>query len=100
MRPSASPATATSTCRKRKPALCSRASARSYITGARVDAVRLEIESSAGPEIVDRLQTNFELDPWQVFKMDGPVNLTRLMNLYGETNRPSLKYPPFKGTKV
>ena len=63
------------------------------------DAVRLEIEATAGPEIVDRLRTNFELDPWQVFKMDGPVNLTRLMNLYSETNRPLLKYPAFKGAK-
>jgi len=63
------------------------------------DAVRLEIESSALPEIVERLRTNFELDPWQVFKMDGPVNLSRLMNLHGEANRPALKYPVFKGRK-
>src|SRR5271170_922213 len=37
------------------------------------DAVRLEIESSATDEIVDRLRTNFELDPSQVFHTDGPV---------------------------
>jgi polyphosphate kinase len=59
------------------------------------DAVRLEIESSAGDEIVDRLRVNFELDPWQVFRTDGPVNLSRLMNLYGEVKIPALKYPPF-----
>jgi polyphosphate kinase len=63
------------------------------------DAVRLEIEASALPEIVERLRTNFELDPWQVFRMNGPVNLSRLMNLFSETNKPSLKYPPFKGKK-
>lgn len=63
------------------------------------DAVRLEIETTAPPEIIERLRTNFELDPWQVFRMDGPVNLSRLMNLYGEANKPSLKYPPFKGKK-
>jgi polyphosphate kinase len=61
------------------------------------DAVRLEIECSATDEIVDGLRTNFELDPWQVFKTDGPVNLSRLMNLYGEVKMPTLKYPPFQG---
>jgi len=61
------------------------------------DAVRLEIETSAPEEIVERLRTNFELDPWQVFKTDGPVNLSRLMNLYSEVKRPALKFPPFVG---
>ncbi len=59
------------------------------------DAVRLEIECTASDEIVDRLRKNFELDPWQVFKTDGPVNLSRLMNLYSEAKRPDLKYPAF-----
>ena len=31
------------------------------------DAVRLEIESDADPEIIERLRINFELEPWQVF---------------------------------
>jgi polyphosphate kinase len=61
------------------------------------DAVRLEIESSATPEIVERLRGNFELEPWQVFRTDGPVNLSRLMNLYSEAGRADLKYPGFKG---
>ena len=59
------------------------------------DAVRLEIESSATEEIVERLRTNFELEPSQVFRTDGPVNLSRLMNLYSEVKRPELKYEPF-----
>jgi polyphosphate kinase len=59
------------------------------------DAVRLEIESSATEEIVDRLRTNFELEPSQVFHTDGPVNLSRLMNLYSAVKRPELKYKPF-----
>jgi len=59
------------------------------------DAVRLEIESSAAEEIVERLRTNFELDEWQVFRTDGPVNLSRLMNLYSETKIATLKYPAF-----
>ncbi len=59
------------------------------------DAVRMEIESSATEEMVERLRINFELDPWQVFRTDGPVNLSRLMNLYSEVKRPMLKYPAF-----
>jgi len=59
------------------------------------DAVRLEIESEADPEIIERLRTNFELDPWQVFSVNGPVNLSRLFNIYEQTEHPELKFKPF-----
>jgi polyphosphate kinase len=59
------------------------------------DAVRLEIEADADPEIVERLRTNFELDPWQVFPVNGPVNLSRLFNIYEQTAHPELKFKPF-----
>jgi polyphosphate kinase len=59
------------------------------------DVVRLEIESSAAEEMVERLRTNFELDPVQVFRTNGPVNLSRLMNLYSEVKEQRLKYPAF-----
>src|SRR3989449_7169553 len=42
------------------------------------DAVRLEIEADADPEIIERLRTVFELEAWQVFPVKGPVNLSRL----------------------
>jgi polyphosphate kinase len=64
------------------------------------DAVRLEIDSDAHPDIVEQLRMNFELDEWQVFRTDGPVNLNRLMNLYSETPRPDLKYKPFVGREL
>jgi polyphosphate kinase len=38
---------------------------------------------------------NFRLAPWQVFQVDGPVNLSRLFNLYEQTPRPDLKFRPF-----
>jgi polyphosphate kinase len=63
------------------------------------DAVRLEIERSATEEIVERLRVNFELEPTQVFRTDGPVNLSRLMNLYSVVPRSELKYPAFNGRK-
>jgi polyphosphate kinase len=59
------------------------------------DAVRLEIESNADPEIVERLRVNFELDEDQVFHGEGPLNLSRLMFLYGDIQRPDLKFEPF-----
>jgi polyphosphate kinase len=59
------------------------------------DAVRMEIEADADPEIIDRLRTVFELDPWQVFPVNGPVNLSRLFNVYEQVKRPDLKDPAF-----
>src|SRR5438552_2289307 len=59
------------------------------------DAVRLEIEADADPEIIERLRTNFELQPWQVFPVHGPVNLSRLFNIYEQTARPELKFKTF-----
>lgn len=61
----------------------------------RGDAVRLEIESDANEEIVQRLQTIFELQDWQVFRSPGLVNLSRLMHLSSEIDRPELKFKPF-----
>src|SRR5271166_1565984 len=59
------------------------------------DAVRMEIEADADPEIIERLRTVFELDAWQVFPVNGPVNLLRLFNVYEQVNRPDLKYRTF-----
>src|SRR5271169_4238447 len=59
------------------------------------EAVRLEIEAGANQEILDRLEANFRLAPWQVFRLNGPVNLSRLFHFYEETPRPDLKYRPF-----
>ena len=59
------------------------------------DAVRLEIETGAHPDIIERLRVNFELEEDQVFRGEGPVNLSRIMFLYSDVARPELKFPPF-----
>lgn len=59
------------------------------------DAVRLEIETGADPEIVERLRVNFELEESQVFHSEGPVNLSRLMFFHDDVDRPDLKFQPF-----
>jgi polyphosphate kinase len=64
------------------------------------NAVRLEIDAAAHPDIVERLVSTFELDESLVFRANGPVNLQRLFHLYEETARPDLKYPPFVPRQV
>lgn len=59
------------------------------------DAVRLEIDAGVNTEIARRLQQTFELDDWQVFYTEGPVNLSRLFNFYDLTERPDLKFKTF-----
>jgi polyphosphate kinase len=64
------------------------------------DAVRLEIEAGAHPEIIERLVSTFELDESLVFRVPGVVNLQRLFQLYDETPRPDLKYTKFVPRQV
>jgi polyphosphate kinase len=59
------------------------------------DAVRMELEADADPEIIERLRTNFELESWQVFPTQGPVNLSRLFNIYEQVDHPELKFKTF-----
>jgi polyphosphate kinase len=59
------------------------------------DAVRMEIDSEADPEIIERLGTVFELEPWQIFPVTGPVNLSRIFNIYDQAPRPELKFRTF-----
>src|SRR6202158_5793547 len=59
------------------------------------DVVRLEIEADAAPEIVEPLSQQFRLQPWQIFKTPGPVNLSRLFSLADQTAPPDLKFAPF-----
>jgi polyphosphate kinase len=59
------------------------------------DAVRLEIETGADPEIAERLRVNFELENEQVIRCDGPVNLSRVMFFCDDVKRPDLKFKPF-----
>ena len=61
----------------------------------RGDVVRLEIEASAATEIVEPLSRQFSLQPWQVFKTSGPVNLSRVFSLAEQTPRNDLKFQPF-----
>jgi len=62
------------------------------------DVVRLEIESGANEELIEQLRINFDLDRWQIFRVDAPVNLSRVADLYGQIPRPDLKFQQFTGS--
>ncbi|HEX8464129.1 MAG TPA: polyphosphate kinase 1 [Abditibacterium sp.] len=61
----------------------------------RGDAVRLEVQRGCDPVVVALLLRTFELDPIDLYEVDGPINLTRLMAIYGAEMRPDLKDAPF-----
>ncbi len=58
-------------------------------------AVRLEISDRCPPDLSDFLLDHFHLDRDDMFAVDGPVNLNRLMHVCDIRGRPELKYPPF-----
>jgi len=59
------------------------------------DAVRLEIADNCPQHMEEFMLTQFGLDPRDVFRVDGPVNLVRLMQLPDLVDRPDLKFAPF-----
>lgn len=58
-------------------------------------AVRLEIDERCPQDIVDYLLANFDLPPNAVYKINGPVNLNRVIQVYDLVKRPDLKFRPF-----
>ena len=59
-------------------------------------ATRLEISSDCPNAIVKMLLKNFELPENVVYRVDGPVNLNRAIQVYGLVDRPELKFPTFR----
>ncbi|HVF09312.1 MAG TPA: polyphosphate kinase 1, partial [Abditibacteriaceae bacterium] len=60
----------------------------------RGDAVRLEVQRGCDPLVTHALLATFELDALDMFEVDGPINLTRLMAVYSAEKNPALKDPP------
>ncbi len=59
------------------------------------NAVRLETSDGCPSHIQDFLLHQFELEPSDLYIVDGPVNLVRLMQVPDKVDRPELKYRPF-----
>ncbi|HHI79817.1 MAG TPA: polyphosphate kinase 1 [Planctomycetes bacterium] len=59
------------------------------------DAVRLEVADNCPEEITTYLQHQFGLEKEDVYKVEGPVNLHRLMSVPDRVARPDLKFRAF-----
>ena len=59
------------------------------------DAVRLEVTDNCTPQVADYLLQQFELEQSDLYRVDGPVNLVRLMGIPGQVARDDLKFPAF-----
>ena len=59
------------------------------------DEVRLEVADNCPADIADFLLSHFELKQADLYTVNGPVNLNRLMALPDMVDRADLKYAPF-----
>ncbi|MWL87777.1 polyphosphate kinase 1 [Cupriavidus sp. SW-Y-13] len=58
------------------------------------DMVRLEVSSDTPPALSRRLLLESGLTEQDLYRVSGPVNLVRLMQIPDLVDRPALKYPP------
>ena len=65
----------------------------------RGDAVRLEVQRGCDASVIEMLLQTLELDKIDLFEVDGPVNLPRLMTVYANEKRADLKDAPFVTAK-
>lgn len=59
------------------------------------DTVRLEVAHNCPEAMWQHLMHEMQLTPADVYQVNGPVNLMRLMTIPDLVDRPDLKYPPF-----
>jgi polyphosphate kinase len=58
-------------------------------------AVRLEINADCSESITTLLTQHFKLEPHEVYRVEGPVNLARLQALAEAADHPELRFAPF-----
>ncbi|MEO6845858.1 MAG: polyphosphate kinase 1 [Chthoniobacterales bacterium] len=63
-------------------------------------AVRLEVQKDCPESVIKRLVEIFNLEAEDVYRIDGPVNLVRLMPLALQIDRPDLRHKRFSPTTV
>lgn len=59
------------------------------------EAIRLEVSQNCPKRIIKFLKERFQITDDYVFRVNGPVNLNRLIGLADMVNRPQIKYPGF-----
>ncbi len=59
------------------------------------DAVRLEISDNCSGQLAEFLLQQFDLTAEDLYRVNGPVNLVRLMDIPAQVERDDLKFPAF-----
>ena len=59
------------------------------------NAVRLEVADNCSPAMTEFLLAQFELKPADLYRVQGPVNLVRLMQIPDSVDRPDMKFSSF-----
>lgn len=59
------------------------------------NAVRLEVANNCSEAMTEFLLAQFELKPADLYRVNGPVNLVRLMQVPDWVDRPDMKFRPF-----
>lgn len=62
------------------------------------DGVRLEVAQNCPEKIYEFLMRKFKLQPYQLYRVDGPVNLVRLMSVPDMLARDDLKFVPYQSS--
>lgn len=60
--------------------------------------VRLEVAQNCPEEMYLFLMRKFKLNPHQLYRVDGPVNLVRLMSVHEQVARDDLKFEPYRAS--
>ncbi|MES2356600.1 MAG: polyphosphate kinase 1 [Pseudomonadota bacterium] len=60
------------------------------------DSVRLEVADNCSLEMIEFLRSQFELSEVDIYAVNGPVNLVRLMQVPDAIDRPDLRFPLFQ----
>ena len=64
------------------------------------EVIRLEVDDGIDKELLGILKKELETAGEDVFKINGPLDLTFLMKLYGLEGRDELRYAPYQPVKV
>merc|ERR1711988_1174072 len=59
------------------------------------EEMRLEVADNCPEDLANFLLHQFSLEQNDLYRVNGPVNLGRMMEVIGQINRPDLQYTPF-----
>ena len=64
------------------------------------EVIRLEVEEKIDKRLLQILEQDLHIAQEDIFKINGPLDLTFLMKMYGLEGADDLRYPPYKPQRV